>query len=85
MGYSMLTRVGSSLVRYTEWVRFPGPSHSWKPMWNESFGTELYNHTADPAENDNVWQSLRGSDVVRELQDRLRMGWRGNHRAHWAL
>ena len=44
MGYSMLTRVDFSLVRYTEWVHFPGPSASWQPVWNESFGTELYNH-----------------------------------------
>ena len=82
MGYSMLTRVGGGhLVRYTEWVHFPGPLHSWRPLWNESFGIELYNHTADAAENVNVWQDVRGSDVARELRDRLHMGWRANHKS----
>merc|ERR1712232_1266888 len=54
MGYSMMTRSGDNLYRYTEWVGFAGPSANFRPDWDTLVATELYNHTTDAAENDNV-------------------------------
>ena len=78
MGYSMLTRLEGALLRYTEWVRFPGPSNAWQPVWSELYATELYNHTADPEENHNIFLEIGGSDVAKALRKRLRMGWPAN-------
>ena len=41
MGYTMLTRVGGSTFRYTEWVHFQGPTGGFTPDWTTSYGTEL--------------------------------------------
>lgn len=79
MGYSMMTRlISGSLLRYTEWVLFPGPSNGWKPLWSRSYGTELYNHTNDPAENINVFDTVRGTAVASALSAQLHKGWRAN-------
>ena len=78
MGYSMLTDVDGHFLRYTEWVHYPGPSNAWQPVWSTSYGIELYNHTADAAENANVFDAVRGGAVARTLHDRLRKGWAGN-------
>ena len=78
MGYSMMTRADGVLLRYTEWVRFPGPSHGWKPQWAQSYGTELYNHSDDAAENINIIARVTGTPLARTLSTRLRGGWPAN-------
>ena len=78
MGYSMLTRLGGALLRYTEWVHFPGPSTRWQPNWDELYAVELYNHNDDPAENANVYAGVEGSEVAKALRERLRAGWPAN-------
>ena len=80
MGYTMLTIMaeGTDLheLRYTEWVHFPGPSNDWKPRWDENYGIELYNHTDDPAENENIYFSDSVDDAIKsELRRRLHAGW----------
>lgn len=70
MGYSMMTREGGALYRFTEWVGFAGPSASFRPDWSHLVATELYNHTADPAENANI--AARSPNVVTTLSARLR-------------
>jgi iduronate 2-sulfatase len=81
MGYTMLTRIDGSLVRYTEWVHFPGPSNAWRPRWDTSYGTELYNHSVDPGENVNVYTSVRGTELASRLQARLHKGSEANGNA----
>ena len=75
MGYSMMTRIDGTLLRYTEWVHFPGPSNGWRPKWDQSLGTELYNHSCDAAENANVFESVKGTHLAKELHTRLKGGW----------
>merc|ERR1712060_19649 len=70
MGYSMMTRSGVNLYRYTEWVGFAGPSANFRPDWDTLVATELYNHTVDAAENDNV--AARHSGLTAELSKLLR-------------
>lgn len=53
MGYSMLTHSSGHEVRYTEWVHFNRKTFG-KPDWDGVVGRELYNHTVDPMENNNV-------------------------------
>ena len=84
MGYSMVTRVlqdggaNGSLheVRYTEWPLWVGdPGTKGYPNWTDVAGRELYNHSADPQENDNVVDAVAAS-VVAALSRQLRAGWR---------
>jgi len=70
MGYTILTHIDGHEMRYTEWVGFPGPSNGFKPLWNMSFGTELYNHTADPGENANVFDDA-DSSLLHQLSEVL--------------
>jgi len=70
MGYSMLTFHQEHEIRYTEWVNFPGPSANFLPNWSNIYATEIYNHTADPAENHNVFKAT-SADIVKVLSDRL--------------
>ena len=82
MGYSMLTTLGGSEVRYTEWVDYNGLHTSWEPRWLTVYGVEMYNHTCDPAENHNVAGTGKGfaqTAVGGELRAILRSGWAGNH------
>ena len=83
MGYTMLTYGpgGHHEYRYTEWAGFPGPSANFAPRWDESEGVELYNHTRDPGENDNVIADVKAADpaLVAALSKRLRAGWAGQH------
>jgi len=67
MGYSILTYLAGHEVRYTEWVGFGGPGNGWRPMWNVSHGTELYNHTSDAEENWNVFEDA-DEEVLVELK-----------------
>ena len=80
MGYSMQTRVLGHEFRFTEWVRFKGPSANWKPDWKDAYGAELYNHTNDGAENVNLHPRAerREPKLLRELRDRLHKGWKRN-------
>jgi len=71
MGYSLLTRYQGHEYRYNEWVHFPGPSADFKPTWSESVGVELYNHTADPAENYNLAPEIADQSVLQVLSKRL--------------
>ena len=56
------------------------------PLWNRSYGVELYNHTGSVAisnagsydfENVNVAALLDNRELVAGLAKRLRAGWRG--------
>ena len=78
MGYTMLTRIDGSEVRYTEWVYYRGPTADWKPDWGQNYGTELYNHSVDPAENQNIFTALAGSAAAMQLKQRLHRGWAGS-------
>lgn len=85
MGYSMVTRIArdggggsGSLheVRYTEWPRWVGdPRTKGRPDWTDVGGAELYNHTADPQENNNV-VGAGAASLVAALSRQLRAGWR---------
>ena len=71
MGYSMRTR----RYRYTEWVRFVGRPH-YKPIWQNNFGVELYDHYTDPYENTNHANDLDYVAVRKNLSQKLHLGWR---------
>lgn len=43
----------------------------------EIIGVELYDHVTDPAENVNIATLPENADLVAELTQRLRRGWRG--------
>ena len=58
--------------RYTEWVRFN--RNLWTPVWDMLYGTELYDHQADPEENHNLAYEEAG--LVNYLRPKLRAGWR---------
>lgn len=71
MGYSMRT----SDFRYTEWVGVADePPHT--PDWEDPKGVELYDHRIDPDENVNRADDPEYQEVVMELQQQLRLGWR---------
>ncbi|UCG47386.1 MAG: hypothetical protein JSU94_18080, partial [Phycisphaerales bacterium] len=64
MGYTMRTE----RFRYTEWQdRKSG----------RALARELYDHEADPDENENVVDESRYGGQVGELAAMLRAGWRG--------
>jgi len=75
MGYTMLTSYEGHEVRYTEWVNFPGKKGGFKPLWSTIYGTELYNHSTDAAENRNT---ASGADptALKALSAQLHAGWR---------
>lgn len=73
MGYTMLTWLDGHQLRYTEWVHFLGPEGNWLPDWSTNYGTELYNHTSDPGENNNIFADHRGSQLTQRLSERLRV------------
>lgn len=77
MGYTMLTRIDEHEYRYTEWAHFRGPKANvpWHPNWQKLYGTELYNHSYDPAENRNLFEELEGSGLAAQLRARLRRQW----------
>ncbi|ELT89852.1 hypothetical protein CAPTEDRAFT_116122 [Capitella teleta] len=69
MGYSMKTHE----YRYTAWVE---RRKNGQPNWNKVKAEELYDHTRDPEENFNrVAESYYGK-TRRQLQRKLRRGWR---------
>ena len=75
MGYTMLFYDNGHHYGYTEWVKFPGPSNHWKPDWATNYGTELYNHTADPFENENIHKHHHNGSFYDKLRDTLHGGW----------
>ena len=76
IGYTMRTHQ----YRYTEWVEFSGaPDYS--PIWNEMFGTELYDHAKDPGENINIAMDPKNAMLVKRLSKQLHDGWRNDLQA----
>ena len=72
----VVTRVGGIEYRYTEWPAFntlTQPSQRHKPDWQRLAGVELYNHSADPGENFNVW-ALTSVELRRVLANVLHAG-----------
>ncbi len=65
MGYSMRT----DRYRFGLWIPVAKPE--------EVIGVELYDHVADPAENVNIATRPENAELVAELTQRLRRGWRG--------
>ena len=65
MGYSMRTE----RYRFTQWVVRDRPS--------EVVAVELYDHQADPQENENVAADPSHQELVRELSEQAAKGWRG--------
>ena len=51
--------------RYTEWVRFQRAQ--FRPIWDDLYGAELYDHDADPEENVN----LAFDDEYDTIRDQL--------------
>ena len=71
MGYSMRT----NYFRYTEWVHFLGEP-LFQPLWNVSYGTELYDLEKDADEN---WNRANDPDYLKirlYLSAQLHAGWR---------
>ena len=71
MGYSMRTE----RYRYTEWVHFNGKP-LYQPLWNISYGTELYDHGNDAEENWNRANDSDYKDIRETLSKELHAGWR---------
>lgn len=76
MGYTMVTRIDAIEYRYTEWPLWVG-SASTKGYadWSTLAGTELYNHSSDAEENENIVGSAP-ADLTTALSKQLRAGWR---------
>ena len=76
MGYSLRT----DQYRYTEWVHITalGGNHNYQPDWEEACDDgELYDLVNDNKENVNLYRDVNYSEVVEELANKLRTGWRG--------
>ena len=75
MGYSLR----SGEYHYTEWVHITvlEGNHNYQPAWDNQcdFG-ELYDLVNDYQENVNLYRDNRYGEVVEELSDKLRQGWR---------
>ena len=59
MGYTVVTRASDGHeYRYTEWAAFnTEPANGHQPDWTALVGSEMYNHSADKGENENIWQT----------------------------
>lgn len=68
-GYSLRT----PRFRYTEWLQTGSGK---KPNWGKIVSRELYDHITDPGENWNSADEERYADVVMELSQLLRGGWK---------
>lgn len=71
MGYSMETAVDGIAYRYTNWVHVEDSLIK----WNESQGVELYDHSSDAAENENLAADSGKAALVAKLQRQLEAGW----------
>lgn len=67
MGYSMQT----SRYHYTEWIQYEHKTQ--KGNWSNIHARELY---IDPRDDRNVASLPEFSDLVQELSNQLRKGWR---------
>ena len=65
MGYTIRT----DRFRYTEWQARNDPK--------QVLARELYDHETDPRETKNVADEADKANVVRDLSERLKKGWRG--------
>ena len=74
MGYSMTTGEG---LRFTAWVDFDSVRNvtPWTTTGLQC-GFELYNHTIDPLENNNLAGDVDHEATVTTLFAQLRAGWR---------
>lgn len=70
MGYSIRTE----RYRFTEWVSFNNTNCT--PVWSDIIATELYDHSIDPEENQNLASTPHLKFVKRKLRKELRLGWR---------
>ena len=70
MGYTMRTE----RYRYTEWAGVN--CTTFKMDWNDLHARELYFRDTDPLENNNVAALKFNVDLVRELSEKLHLGWR---------
>ena len=70
MGYSMRT----ARYRYTQWVDY---NYDWKVKanWTNVCATELYDHSIDPLETNNLADDVKLSRVRKELRVKLMDGW----------
>ncbi|XP_059059979.1 iduronate 2-sulfatase isoform X2 [Achroia grisella] len=66
MGYSIKTR----RFRYTEWVSFNNTLFT--RNWNKVYGLELYDHSLDPEESNNVYFEPNYKKIVKYLSTILR-------------
>ena len=73
MGYSIRTEH----FRYTEWVKFQ-MTPNYRPDWNTLYGVELYDHSNDPDENNNVAYVVSYKQIRGTLSEWLHSGWRGS-------
>ena len=71
MGYSMRTK----RYRYTEWVHFVDKPF-YRPYWEISYGTELYDLKKDPGETRNKAGDLDYKSTEKILRKQLHRGWR---------
>lgn len=62
MGYSIRT----ISLRYTEWVSFNNTQ--FRGDWNTSYGNELYDHSIDPIESNNLNQDPAYKNIARYLK-----------------
>jgi arylsulfatase A-like enzyme len=63
MGYSIRTEC----YRYVEWINWESKAFA---------ARELYDHQTDPQENVNIVEKPENVQVVKDLSDRLKAGWR---------
>lgn len=79
-GIHMAYNIRTEDWRYTEYVFMTDNGDntvSYTPDWdNHSDDSELYDHAKDPLETVNLYNKPEYEEVRRELQDRLRAGWR---------
>jgi iduronate 2-sulfatase len=70
MGYSMRT----DRYRYSEWVAFNDTTHI--ADWDTVHGVELYDHHEDTLEDVNLVDDPAYEEILEELSEQLRAGWR---------
>jgi choline-sulfatase len=63
MGYSIRTE----RYRYVQWVRWDD---------RQLVARELYDHASDPQESTNIADLAQHADLIKDLSERLRAGWR---------
>lgn len=72
MGYTMKTKD----YRYTEWIQFS--PETFKGNWSSIYAQELYVHSVDEEENNNVANKSEYVETVEKLKKQLEKGWRSS-------